>query len=86
VEGQTLIQLSPIQSKALVKSLSEQYDNLLVTQQRLYAQLNEKTEFILDPNEKYYSHSENLNKLSQLQNKLLNEKYIELHSEINGYN
>uniref|UniRef100_UPI00256FCE6D biotin/lipoyl-binding protein n=1 Tax=Shigella sp. FC1967 TaxID=1898041 RepID=UPI00256FCE6D len=47
IEGQPLIQLSPIQSKALVKSLSEQYDNLLITQQRLYAQLNEKTEFIL---------------------------------------
>ncbi|MBG2875737.1 HlyD family type I secretion periplasmic adaptor subunit [Proteus alimentorum] len=85
IEGQTLIQLSPIQSKALVKSLSEQYDNLIITQQRIYAQLNEKTEFILDPNEKYYSPSENLNKLSLLQNKLLNEKYIELYSEVNGY-
>lgn len=84
-EGQILIQLSPIQSKALVKSLSDQYDNLLITQQRLYAQLSEKTEFILDPNEKYYSPSTNLNKLSLLQNRLLNEKYIELHSEVNGY-
>ena len=33
--GQTLIQLSPIQSQALVKSLSEQYDNLLITQQKI---------------------------------------------------
>ncbi|HIB8954674.1 TPA: biotin/lipoyl-binding protein, partial [Proteus mirabilis] len=41
--GQTLIQLSPIQSQALVKSLSEQYDNLLITQQRLYAELNQQT-------------------------------------------
>lgn len=84
-KGQTLIQLSPTQSKALVKSLSDQYDNLLITQQRLYAQLNERTEFILDPDEKYYSSSESLNQLLQLQNRLLNEKYIELHSEINGY-
>lgn len=84
-KGQILIQLSPIQSQALVKSLSEQYDNLLITQQRLYAQLSEKTAFTLDPNEKYYSSAENLTRLSLLQNQLINEKSIELQSEINGY-
>lgn len=83
--GQTLIQLSPIQSQALVKSLSEQYDNLLITQQRLYAELNQQTSFKLNNNEKYYSSTENREKLLLQQNRLLNEKSAELISEINGY-
>ncbi|AZG97832.1 HlyD family type I secretion periplasmic adaptor subunit [Proteus mirabilis] len=83
--GQTLIQLSPIQSQALVKSLSEQYDNLLITQQRLYAELNQQASFKLNNNEKYYSSTENREKLLLQQNRLLNEKKVELISEINGY-
>ncbi|HAU5009365.1 HlyD family type I secretion periplasmic adaptor subunit [Proteus mirabilis] len=83
--GQTLIQLSPLQSQALVKSLSEQYDNLLITQQRLYAELNQQTSFKLNNNEKYYSSTENREKLLLQQNRLLNEKSTELISEINGY-
>ena len=83
--GQTLIQLSPLQSQALVKSLSEQYDNLLITQQRLYAELNQQTSFKLNNNEKYYSSTENREKLLLQQNRLLNEKSAELISEINGY-
>lgn len=83
--GQTLIQLSPIQSQALVKSLSEQYDNLLITQQRLYAELNQQTSFKLNSNDKYYSSTENRDKLLLQQNRLLNEKSAELISEINGY-
>ncbi|HEK2812908.1 TPA: HlyD family type I secretion periplasmic adaptor subunit [Proteus mirabilis] len=83
--GQTLIQLSPLQSQALVKSLSEQYDNLLITQQRLYAELNQQTSFKLNNNEKYYSSTENKEKLLLQQNRLLNEKSAELISEINGY-
>ena len=83
--GQTLIQLSPIQSQALVKSLSEQYDNLLITQQRLYAELNQQTSFKLNNSDKYYSSTENREKLLLQQNRLLNEKSAELISEINGY-
>lgn len=83
--GQTLVKLSPIQSEALVKSLSEQYDNLVITQQRLNAELNSTTEFILDPHEVYYSPVENIKKITLLQNQLLNEKNTELNSEINGY-
>ncbi|MDM3584186.1 HlyD family type I secretion periplasmic adaptor subunit [Proteus mirabilis] len=83
--GQTLIQLSPIQSQALVKSLSEQYDNLLITQQRLYAELNQQTSFKLNNSDKYYSSTENREKLLLQQNRLLNEKSTELISEINGY-
>lgn len=83
--GQTLIQLNPLQSQALVKSLSEQYDNLLITQQRLYAELNQQTSFKLNNNEKYYSSTENREKLLLQQNRLLNEKSTELISEINGY-
>lgn len=85
IAGQTVIQLSPIQSKALVKSLSEQYDNLSITQQRLQAELNEKNDFSLDPNQDYYSPPDYLNNLVLLQNKLLSEKRVELNSEINGY-
>ncbi|HEH1506185.1 TPA: HlyD family type I secretion periplasmic adaptor subunit [Proteus mirabilis] len=83
--GQPLIQLSPIQSQALVKSLSEQYDNLLITQQRLYAELNQQTSFKLNNSDKYYSSTENREKLLLQQNRLLNEKSAELISEINGY-
>ncbi len=83
--GQTLIQLNPIQSQALVKSLSEQYDNLLITQQRLYAELNQQTSFKLNNSDKYYSSTENREKLLLQQNRLLNEKSAELISEINGY-
>ncbi|QAV23889.1 HlyD family type I secretion periplasmic adaptor subunit [Proteus hauseri] len=83
--GQTLVKLSPIQSEALVKSLSEQYDNLVITQQRLNAELNSATEFILDPHEVYYSPVENIKKITLLQNQLLNEKNAELNSEIKGY-
>ncbi|MEQ4922907.1 HlyD family type I secretion periplasmic adaptor subunit [Proteus hauseri] len=83
--GQILVKLSPIQSEALVKSLAEQYDNLVVTQQRLNAELTSATEFILDPHENYYSSVDNIKKITLLQNQLLNEKHTELNSEINGY-
>lgn len=85
IKGQPLIQLSPIQSKALVSSLSDQYDNLFITQQRLYAQLNNQIIFTLNPNDKYYTAADNLTRISQLQNQLLSEKILELNSEINGY-
>lgn len=85
IAGQPLVQLNTTQSTALVKSLSEQYDNLFITQQRLLAQIKANSSFSVLPKEKYFTTEENINYLISQQNKLLNEKITEFNSEIKSY-